>query len=235
MREPEPEPENDGRGDRVDELTRGCFNAIIALRHLDEASAQDPGRVQRHFRKLISKLMQDAPMLRIPHDDAQEMAYAIVALADEVALNGPATLSQFWMGNLLQMHFFDENAAGEGFFEHLDQLRGARRYDVLRVYYLCLMLGFVGRYAMHGAEAELSDIAAAVRDALGRNGLAEPESLSPRGERPKEALIAPRKTARLMWIPVGAVAIAVLLYVILSATIAHQASTLVDYLATLVK
>ncbi|MBN1962929.1 MAG: DotU/TssL family secretion system protein [Deltaproteobacteria bacterium] len=234
-REYEPELEVDFGFDNVNELTRGCFNAIIALRHLDEASAQDPDRIQRYFRKLVSKMIQDAPLLRIPHEDAQEMAYAIVALADEVALNGPAALSQFWMANLLQMHFFDENAAGEGFFEHLDQLRGARRYDILKVYYLCLMLGFVGRYAMHGNEAELSDIAAAVRDTLGRDGLGEPETLSPQGERPKEAIIERPKTARLMWIPLGAVATAALLYVILAATIAHRAESLVEFFTTLVK
>lgn len=225
-----------GRGpsDAVDLLTQHCFNAIIALRHIDAGAARDPERVQRHFRKLISSMIQDAPGMGIPHDDAQEMAYAIVALADEVALSGPAQLSQPWMGNLLQMHFFDENAAGEGFFDHLDQARASRRYDVLKVYYTCLMLGFVGRHAMHGGETELAEITASVHDALLRDDLRAPESLSPRGERPKEALTAEPRALRLMWIPIGAVAVAAALYIALAATVAHKASAVVELLESLV-
>ncbi len=232
-RQVELEPELDAMSSGVDELTEDCFNAIIALRHIDDGAAQDPERVQKHFRKLITRMIQDAPRLRVPHDDAQEMAYAIAALADEVALNGSPTLSQYWMGNLLQMHFFDENAAGEGFFEHLDAARAARRY--LKVYYLCLMLGFVGRYAMHGGEAELADLAASIRDTLRRGGISEPETLSPNGERPKEALTKPQKTLQLIWIPAGAIAAAAILYVVLAATVAHRASALVTFLGTLVR
>jgi type VI secretion system protein ImpK len=235
IRETEREAEESAAPDFVDELTQDCFNAVIALRHIDEAAAKDPERIQRHFRKLVSKMIQEAPTLRIPHEDAQEMAYAIVALADEVALNGPQALSHYWMGNLLQMHFFDENAAGEGFFDRLDEARASRRYDVLKVYYLCLMLGFAGRYAMRGGETELADIVASVRDTLARDSIREPESLSPQGERPKEAATAPAKTLRLIWIPVGAVAAAAMLYVTLASLVAHRASLLTDFIDTLVK
>ena len=220
--------------DPVDELTQDCFNAAIALRHLDAAATIDPERIHRDIGRLVTRMIERASRLQVSRDDAQEIAYAIVALIDEVAVGGPSELSQYWVGHLLQMHFFDENVAGVGFFSHLKAIQTAQRYDVLRVYYTCLLLGFSGRYGMQGAN-ELSDIALSARNALARGGLTEPESLSPRGDRPKEALTSAKKPLRFFWVPVGAVAGAVVLYLVLGAVIARQAQNLVVFIDSVVK
>ncbi len=109
--------------DRVDELTEEVFNTVIALRHLTRSSGENPERLQRQVKKEIDKMMRVGPTIGVAHSDTQEMAYAVVALLDELALKAPEEISDFWTNNLLQRDYFDENIAGEGFFVRLDEHR----------------------------------------------------------------------------------------------------------------
>lgn len=74
--------------------------------------------------------------------------YALAALVDECVMSSawPGKLS--WMRRSLQLQFFGEHLAGEGFFEKLSNLRqsGIVELDVLEIYALCLQLGFQGVY-----------------------------------------------------------------------------------------
>jgi type VI secretion system protein ImpK len=219
----------------VDDLTRDCFNALIALRRLDESTAQNPERLQREIRRHIDRMVQRAGKVGLQPAQAQDMAYAIVALVDEIALSGPSELSQYWMSHMLQMAYFRENVAGEGFFNHLDKAKENEDFDVLRVYYTCLLFGFLGRYGVRGGERELSDIIAAVRYHLAKAGLTEPEALSPDADRPQEALSRPDRSNRLFWLPVGGLGLAIVLYVVLAATISSRASHVVSYIETFLK
>ena len=56
-------------------------------------------------------------------DDVADITYAICALADELALGVPGAMQQYWMYNLLQLRYFNENVAGENFFHRLQALR----------------------------------------------------------------------------------------------------------------
>lgn len=54
----------------------------------------------------------------------------------------------------LQLSQFGDHLAGENFFTRLEDLRaqGAPRLPSLEVYYLCLLLGFEGKYRIEGGE-----------------------------------------------------------------------------------
>lgn len=222
--------------DDIDRLTQGCFNAIIALRHVDDQSAQQPERLQRELRKQIDKMVQRAGKAGLAHQDGQDMAYAIVALVDELALKGSAEVSQYWISHLLQMAYFKENTAGEGFFQRLEQAKNDERYAVLRVYYLCLLFGFQGRYGVRGGDAAIGDLILAARYALAKGGLRDVESLSPQAERPKELLATNNDMGKkLVWLPASAMGIAIVLYIVLSATLASRASGVTAFIETLLK
>jgi type VI secretion system protein ImpK len=221
--------------DRIDELCTECFNAVISLKRVEEASTQSPQALQQEMRRQLDSMSERGRRLGFPHQDIQDMTYAIVALVDEIALRGPPRLSQWWMGSMLQVAYFDENRAGEGFFRRMDAARSAGRSDTLRVYYLCLLMGFMGQYATRGGEMELGKVTNAVRDAVVRGGLDEPEALSPRGDRPQEAATAPEKNLRWFWLPVIGVGVAVVLFVVFSAVSAARASSFVSYLESLLR
>ena len=108
--------------------------------------------------------------------------YALAAFVDEKVLSSSWPHKLSWMGKPLQLEYFGNNLAGEGFFQKLATLRqsGERNIDALEVYYLCLQLGFEGMYRMRGLEqlqALQVDLRTQIADARNR----VPRTLSPHG------------------------------------------------------
>src|SRR5262249_51935288 len=99
--------------DVIDEVTSECLDAINQLREL-EGAAVSPEPVRRSLCGFIDGMRKRARDRGLADRDTQDILYAIVALADEVALGAPEPLRGFWMGQPLQMQYFNENLAGEG-------------------------------------------------------------------------------------------------------------------------
>lgn len=80
--------------------------------------------------------------------DIEEAQYALVALIDEMVLNSEVIWKEEWLQSSLQQQYFHVHNAGVGFFEHLYELRKTpfENQFVFEVYYLCLELGFKGKY-----------------------------------------------------------------------------------------
>lgn len=216
--------------DRVNEITKDCFNALIQIRQLDESMQPPPQVLHDRLRAFIDTMQERAAQMGLRHEDAQDIAYAIVALADEVALSKSGNVRQYWMTRPLQLHYFNENVAGDNFFVRLQAIRqDPRRVDVLRVYYLCLLFGFQGRYRIRGGEVELGDITEGVRQDLARaRALGGAEVLSPNGDRPPEAASRVRRNMPLLWLSLAAVVLSVALYVGLRINLSSEAASVVQ-------
>lgn len=82
-------------------------------------------------------------------EDIEAAKYALVALIDERILSTQSPVQEVWLGDPLQMRYFDEFAAGEEFYNRLDRLRADSdaKTAVLEVYHLVLVLGFAGKLA----------------------------------------------------------------------------------------
>ena len=199
--------------DRVNEATKDCLDAAIQLRRSDAAAVPPPEKLHFQLRGIVDELLRRSAVLGFSHQDAQDMAYALVALLDEVVLGKPEPYRQFWMSHLLQLHYFNENVAGDGFFSRLHTVRkDPHRADVLRVYYLCMLFGFQGRYRIRGGELELMTLIDTVQKDLQRARPFDFDVLSPHGERPTEALFSARRKASIVSIAAGALVAALLLY-----------------------
>lgn len=171
--------------ERINEVTKDCFNALIQFRSLDAASAVSPQMPYQRLMGFIDQMGQNAAQAGYEQEDIKLMGYAIVALADEFALHKGGAIRDFWMQRPLQLHYFNTNLAGENFFQQLNWVMSQpERVDVLRVYYLCLLLGFQGKYAIRGGELELDTIIRRVQETL-RNHLKD-QPLSVQPLRPKE-------------------------------------------------
>lgn len=171
--------------ERINEVTKDCFNALIQFRSLDAASAVSPQLPYQRLCGFIDQMLMNARQAGYEELDVVDMAYAVVALADEIALHKGGSIRDFWMQRPLQLHYFNENLAGEGFFHRLNAVMSdPGRTDVLRVFYTCLLLGFQGQYAIRGGELELDAIIRRVKEAL-RNVLKD-QPLSVQPLRPKE-------------------------------------------------
>jgi len=198
--------------DIVQELTGESFAAVSRLRELD-GPVPSPEAVHARIRGYIDSLRDRARTHGVPEKDTQDVIYAIVALTDEVAVATPEPLRSYWLNQPLQLHYFGENVAGEGFFSRLQLLLSeARRIEVLRVYHLCLLFGFQGKYAGPGGEVELMRIADGVRNVLERN-LEVPDTLAPAAEPPDEPAVRRASSNLLLWVSLGVFALALAVFV----------------------
>ncbi len=226
--------------DRVNEATKDCFDTLIQLRQMEAAAIPPPEVLNHRLRSVIEEVLRRAAVLGFSHQDAQDMAYALVALLDEVVINKPEPYRQFWMSNLLQLHYFNETVAGDSFFTRLTAIRkDPHRVEVLRVYYLCLLFGFQGRYRIRGGELELMTLINAVQKDLARASSFDFDSLAPHGERPAENLRMVRQRLSLTSAALVAFALALAFYGGLFLSLDRTTSTMLHeielHMATLAK
>ena len=82
--------------------------------------------------------------------------YILCAVLDEAVLNTPWGTESGWTQRTLLSVFHNETHGGEKFFQILDRMRErpAENLDILELMYLCLSLGFMGKYRVvhHGRE-----------------------------------------------------------------------------------
>lgn len=217
--------------ERINEVTKDCFNALIQFRALDAASAVSPQMPYQRLCGFIDQMLTNARQAGYEEVDVVDMAYAVVALADEFALHKGGAIRDFWMQRPLQLHYFNENLAGEGFYHRLNAvMHDPNRVEILRVYYICLLLGFQGQFAIRGGELELDAIIRRVKEAL-RNELKD-QPLSVQPLRPKE------DTGRADGFPAVWVAMFCLLFslgllIVLRVGLNNQTSTVVERVVAL--
>jgi type VI secretion system protein ImpK len=99
---------------------------------------------------MLDRFHQTATAASIPREDAMEAAYALAALLDESLVHVPQWRgADEWHRWPLQVRLFNDRNAGENFFARMTALeQQPHRVHVLQVYYLCLLLGFQGRYRL---------------------------------------------------------------------------------------
>jgi type VI secretion system protein ImpK len=218
--------------DRVNEVTKDCFNAVAQLRRLEEGAQPPAESLQRRLKGFVDALFQKAQQLGFTREDVDDIAFAVVALADEVALTKSEELRQFWVGRELQMHYFKENVAGEAFFTRLETIRkDPRRAEVLRVYYLALLFGFQGRYRVRGGEIELMNLVESLEREVTRGRKVDVETLSPEGEPPDRTRASTGPGRWLIWIAAGSAGALVLLWVVLRLWVGSSAGSVVSRIA----
>lgn len=215
--------------DRIDEVTRAPFTAILQVRRLEDSALPAPAVLHERLRHVIDELFQRAAQAGFSREDVDDLAYPVVALADEVMVSKSEALREYWIPNLLQLHYFKENVAGEAFFTRLETVRrDPRRAGILRVYTLALLFGFQGRYRVRGGELELLNLTETLQRELGRGRRFDAEVLSPSGARPEESLPRGHGAGPMLGISIAAVALAALVYVGLRVSISATAGSVVQ-------
>lgn len=106
------------------------------------------------FKQDLIELEKRALEFQVHSALIQELKYAMVALVDELILHSSWEGKFVWLGQPLQLEYFTEHLAGEGFFARLEMLRQNYliNYEILEIYYICIALGFAGIYRIRGHE-----------------------------------------------------------------------------------
>src|SRR3954470_3436649 len=138
----------------IDRMYWACGEVLSVGAQLAEAPGLPTADVmKRRIGTLLEDMDRRGTELGLAKRDLDDAKYAIVAFLDEQLLRAPWSGRQEWMLEPLQLIYFNENTAGEGFFTRLEALEhDPSRVHVLEIYFLCLALGFMGKYAVRGGE-----------------------------------------------------------------------------------
>lgn len=125
-------------------------------------------------------------------DDIELALFAVIAFLDESILQLHAPVFVDWPRMPLQQQRYGHDIAGEVFFQNLQKILARTEThelaDLLEVYYLCLLLGFAGRYSI-GGRGELTGMMQATADKIQRIRRSS-ATLSPRWALPNEQIHA---------------------------------------------
>jgi type VI secretion system protein ImpK len=109
----------------------------------------------------IQRLIRESEMLfshgNFSRDDYDQARFAVCAWVDEALLKSPWEHRNLWLKDQLQRSYYNTTDAGEEFFQRLSAV-GLHQREAREVYYLCLALGFTGRYCHPGDEYQLEQI-----------------------------------------------------------------------------
>ncbi len=176
---------NPRRPENLGLIYQEVMTAIERLR-ASRQGVSDANAFRHHTRDAIKTAASQALAAGYPADDVKHATFAVVAFLDESVLNSRNPIFADWARQPLQEELFGTHVAGEVFFQNLQQLLGrgdsADLADLLEIYYLCLLLGFGGRYSV-GNRGELSQVmnltADKIRRIRGRFGALSPAWMLP--------------------------------------------------------
>ena len=136
--------------------------------------------LRRTIDELLKQMEQRGETLGQNGQQIQSTKFALAAFADETVLTADFLLRDEWEKYPLQLEYFGEHLAGVKFFERLDGLlkNGDIDIDVIEVYYICMLLGYKGKYKIY-LEDQLKIVIEKVADHLRRHGRLRTDELSP--------------------------------------------------------
>jgi type VI secretion system protein ImpK len=135
----------------LDPLIQAAAPLLQLLGRLRNTYSQpDPGELRERAIQQIRAFEQSARDANVPMDQLRPAHYALCASLDDVVLNTPWGSAGGWAARSLVSSFHQEVRSGERFFDLLGQLRQnpGTFLPVLELMYLCLSLGFQGRYRL---------------------------------------------------------------------------------------
>jgi type VI secretion system protein ImpK len=169
-------------------------------------SQPDPAELLGRTVREMRSFEQAARAAGVPMEQLRPAHYALCASIDDVVLNTPWGNHGAWASRSLVSTFHQEVQSGERFFDLLAQMQQSpgRFLPVLELMYLCLSLGFQGRYRLSPrGPAELERLREATYALIARHRPAQASELSPRWQ----GVDAPYRPARAS-VPLWVVAVA---------------------------
>lgn len=140
-----------------------CFMELVAyvVYFLKTVSAKQPPheQVKADILRLVTQSEGCLKKGLFSPEDYDLARFAVCAWVDEAILHSSWNQKGVWQREQLQRLYYHTTEAGEELFEKLNAL-GLHQRDVREVYYLCLALGFKGRFIHPGDEYLLGQLKA---------------------------------------------------------------------------
>ncbi len=130
--------------------------------------------------KLLDEFEKRAERYRFNHKVVRVSKFAMASFIDETILTNDFPLKDEWEKYPLQLEYFGESLAGNKFFDKLEAMLKQMKVtaDAVEIYYVCMLLGFKGRYIVYEQD-KLLQIMQKTAKALVKAGKIVPTELSP--------------------------------------------------------
>ncbi|RCW88611.1 type IVB secretion system protein IcmH/DotU [Paracoccus lutimaris] len=157
-----------------------AFAALLGIApELERAMApENPDLLRTRLQENLTYARDGAVSMGVPLSRADQGAWFVGALLDDVAINTPWGGSSGWPRQPLVASMYGNVDAGNRFFELAEDLLRYPERDpqLLELVFLCLSLGFRGKYRINGAagEAEIARLRAQMARLMHDRDTADP-------------------------------------------------------------
>lgn len=200
---------------------------VLAGRLRGQVAQADIDALRRQTTQEIRAFEDRARAAGLPPEDILAARYALCTVIDEAVMNTPWGAQSGWSSQSLLVTFHKEAAGGEKFFQVLERVSGeASRYvSLLELLYVCLALGFEGKYRLDSrGAAKLADIKADLyRRIQSVRGPAE-TNLSPHWRGVEDQRNAVLRFVPLWIVAAASAALLILGYVLFSGALSSRAA-----------
>ena len=188
----------------------------------------DANILRQRFRELLERIERETRKAGYTQADIRLAKFALVAFLDETIIASEWNKKEEWLTRPLQLELFDRFDAGEEFFSNLERLRQRplENISLLKIYYLCMALGFRGRYQTIDRE-EIRKLIEEVYTEITRLQRKPLRLLSPHGQRRDEIVDVVVREVPSWIIGVFALAAGFLFYLVMSFLINKSADKVV--------
>lgn len=142
---------------RLTDCFTGLFAYTIFLVNPENVHMTPFEKAYGDIDRLISESEQLGQEGSFAKNDLDLARFAVFSWMDEMILSSSWEGKDRWLGEQLQRRYFQTADAGEIFFDKLNEV-GPHQMDVREVYYLCLSMGFTGRYCNPGDDILLDQL-----------------------------------------------------------------------------
>lgn len=207
--------------EKLSDITSECFMLILQLRATNDYG--NASELKSRVSDMFDRFEKSARLAGIDNEKIRLTKFALVAFLDETIICSEWKEKDEWLTEPLQIKLFDTFNAGEEFFTNMAILREKTSInkDILEVYYLCLSLGFKGKYQLQSPE-NIRRIIDDLNLELHPEAYTSIDALSPNGK-PRQSIVRSVKSGVSVWIyPFVAVLIIILLYLLTSFLISDK-------------
>ncbi len=138
-----------------------CFMDLVAyvayFLRTDDSRKSSFDQVKADIQRMVSESQNRVNEGSFSQEDYDLARFAVCAWIDEAILSSSWNEKSKWQMETLQRIYYQTADAGEVFFDRLNSI-GHHQRDVREVYYLCLAMGFSGRFCNEGDDYLLDQL-----------------------------------------------------------------------------
>jgi type VI secretion system protein ImpK len=168
-------------GLKTENLSTLCTDIfLIVIKMRDAEDLGETSALRKLIMYYLKQFEKNCSIIGVPAETVNSVKYALIAILDETVLSIPSEARNFWITNPMQLEIYGDNIAGQEFYNKLDTMLNNpdTNRDALEVFYLCLSLGYMGKYILGNAE-EREEIITKLARTLVKAGNLQIDTLSP--------------------------------------------------------